>query len=126
MGATCVEELQIWQRARALCDAVSAITALPPLSQDFNLRDQLDAATESILSNIAEGFGQGTDRAFARHLFIARGSSNEARAQLIVAHARRHITQEQLSALERETMEIGWMISALIRYLLRSNRKDRC
>ena len=120
-----LEDLKIWQRARQFSDAVSAIFERPCWRRDRNLADQLSQASISILSNAGEGFGQQSDRAFARHLYIARGSNNEARSQLAVALARRYITPAEFTELERMSQEIGRMATALIRYLQNEDRRYR-
>ena len=123
MHATCVEDLQVFQRARAFAVAVFAIT--DRFQADFWLRDQLTRSAASIAANIAEGFPQGTDRAFARYLFVAAGSAEEARTHLAVAEERGHVAPTAVSDLRQEALEIVRMLNALIRHLRRSDRKDR-
>lgn len=79
----------------------------------------------SIVSNIAEGFGQGTDRAFAKYLYVARGSAEEVRSHLVSALARGHVDAETCRRFDAEAIELFRMMSGLIRLLLRSDRKDR-
>jgi four helix bundle protein len=126
MNAFRLDDLQVWQRAVALGAAVSALAATGKFSQDERLRRQVEDAASSVAANIAEGFGQGTDRAFASYLFIARGSANEVRAHLHAAAARGWVLEEARATLDRELEDITRMLGGLIRYLLRSNRKDRC
>jgi four helix bundle protein len=126
MNAFRLEDLQVWQRALALGAAVSAITVSETFGRHLRLRAQLDDAAASVAANIAEGFGQGTDRSFASFLFIARGSANEVRAHLVTAAARGLLVDDARLVLDRELEEITRMLGGLIRYLLRSNRKDRC
>jgi four helix bundle protein len=123
MHATCVEDLQVFQRARAFAVAVFAIT--DRFQADFWLRDQLTRSAASIAANIAEGFPQGTDRAFARYLSVAAGSAEEARAHLTVAEERGRAASTAVSDLRQEALEIVRMLNALIRHLRRSDRKDR-
>ena len=85
----------------------------------------MDDAADSLVSNIAEGFGQGTDRAFARYLYIARGSANEIASHLAVAEVRGLVAHAAATPLIEEARQIGNMISGLIRYLLKSDWKDR-
>lgn len=123
MRATVVEDLQVFQRASLLVVAVLAITGR--LAVDAWLRHQLDSSAESIASNIAEGFSQLTDRAFARYLAIAAGSAEELRVHLHVARATGLIGDGQAIELAGEARQIANMLKALIRYLHRSNRTDR-
>jgi four helix bundle protein len=54
-GFQSFEEIQAWQKARALTREVYALSGREPFSRDFGLRDQIRRASASIMSNIAEG-----------------------------------------------------------------------
>jgi four helix bundle protein len=123
MHATCVEDLQVFQRAKALVVAVFAVTS--GFRSDYWLGDQLNESAESIMSNIAEGFRQATDRAFARYLSIAAGSAEEVRSHVAAAELKRLIAHARSRELRGEAMEIANMLGGLIRYLHRTDRKDR-
>lgn len=47
------EDLEVWQRARALATRVYRLTHGERFSRDFGLRDQIQRAAVSIVSNIA-------------------------------------------------------------------------
>jgi four helix bundle protein len=123
MHATCVEDLQVFQRAKALAVAVFAVTNR--FSSDFWLGDQLNESAESIMSNISEGFRQASDRSFARYLTIAAGSAEEVRSHLAAAELRGRIARAQSIELRGEAREIVNMLGGLLGYLRRSDRKDR-
>jgi len=101
------------------------MTRVGSLSRDLRLRDQIDACADSLLSNLSEGFEQGTDRGFARYLYIARGSCAEVKAHMAVAQLRRHVTPEVADSLRKDAEQIGRMLTGLIDYLLQSDRKRR-
>src|SRR5258707_15850572 len=61
--------------------------------------DQLVRATLSIVSNIAEGCGRGTVPEFRRFLLIARGSAQEALAQLRLIDATNAAQGKHLQSL---------------------------
>ena len=103
--------------------AVFAVTA--GLRSDAWLRDQLNDSAESVVANIAEGFRQPTDRAFARYLGIAAGSADELRVHLEAAGLRRMVATPRAAELMGEAKEIASMIESFARYLRRSDRKDR-
>ena len=50
------EELEIWQIARRLTQEVYILAQTSKLSRDYGLRDQMQRAAVSTMSNIAEGF----------------------------------------------------------------------
>ena len=62
------EDLTAWQKARALNQAVYAITDRVGFRGDFALRDQIRRASLSAMANIAEGFERGTRSEF--HQFL--------------------------------------------------------
>ncbi|MFA6006214.1 MAG: four helix bundle protein [Candidatus Paceibacterota bacterium] len=75
------EDLICWQKARELTKGV--YTALKSC-KDYGFTDQIQRASVSVMSNIAEGFERGTRQEFLNYLFIAKGSAGEVRAQLYV------------------------------------------
>ena len=50
------EDLDVWQKARALVNEVYALTQDNAFGRDFVLRDQIRRAAVSVMANIAEGF----------------------------------------------------------------------
>jgi four helix bundle protein len=76
------EDLEIWKAARRLTAEIYLQSQKPRFSKDFGLRDQMQRAGVSIMSNIAEGFKRGRNQEFAQFLYIAKGSCSELRSQL--------------------------------------------
>jgi len=52
----CFEDLGAWKRARELVNGVYSLCREPAVAKDFGLRDQIQRAAVSVMSNIAEGF----------------------------------------------------------------------
>lgn len=50
------EDLEIWQEARRLFNQIQDIVNSTDLKNDFRLKDQIKAASGSVMDNIAEGF----------------------------------------------------------------------
>lgn len=78
-------KLEVWQAAKKLAVRVYGLTASMPGSERFNLVSQAQRAAVSIVANIAEGAGRGTDLEFARFIRIAQGSLAELGAVLELA-----------------------------------------
>ena len=125
MAVKKLEELLVYQRGEEMDDAVIDILARPRLQQDLRLHAQIADASDSVLSNIAEGFEQPTDRAFARYLFISKGSAAEIRARLRRAQKRGYVAATDCVRAMELAEEVKRMCVGLARYLLKSNRKDR-
>jgi four helix bundle protein len=89
------EEIEAWQLARELTNLVYGFTRQEKFSRDFGLKDQLQRATVSVMSNIAEGFESQTQAQFIRYLGIAKASAAEVRSQLYVALDQQYITPDE-------------------------------
>jgi four helix bundle protein len=111
------EDLFIWQLAMELCDEV--YTAIKTC-KDFGLRDQLQRSSVSIPSNIAEGFELNTNKAFIRHLNIAKGSGGELRTQIYIAIRQTYIAPERGALMIAKTKKLSGMIYSFI--LSRKNK----
>lgn len=72
------EDIRGWQEARTLTRQVYTLCkASAGLRRDRRLRDQMQAVSVSIMSNIAEGFSRRTSEEFIQFLFVAKGSTAE-------------------------------------------------
>lgn len=67
-----------------------------PKEEIYALTSQLKRTSVSVPSNIAEGFGQQTDKSFNHFLNISRGSLNEIETQLIIAKELEFIIDDNL------------------------------
>ena len=90
------EDLIAWQEARKLVSMIYKITSDGLFSKDFGLKDQIQRAAVSSMTNIAEGFDNESTVEFARFLGMARRSSVEVQSLLYVALAQT-ISKKKLS-----------------------------
>lgn len=90
------EDIQGWQEARKLVKMIYKLTSDGAFSKDFGLRDQIQRAAVSAMTNIAEGFDCDSKIEFARFLGIARRSAVEVQSLLYVAFDVQYITELQL------------------------------
>jgi len=108
------EDLVVWQKARVLTNEIYKITKKPEFSKDLGLKDQIQRASVSIMSNIAEGFERGSKEEFIQFLYISRGSCGEVRTQLYVAKDQNYITDEEFQKLQKLAVEVSRLIYHLI------------
>jgi four helix bundle protein len=73
------EDLNVWKQARQLTQDTYRLTRTERFSKDFGLRDQIQRAVVSIMSNIAEGFERGGNQEILQFLYVAKASCGEAR-----------------------------------------------
>ena len=74
------EDIIAWQEARKLVADIYRLTSTGALAKDFGLRDQIQRAAVSAMTNIAEGFVCESKKEFARFLGIARRSAVEVQS----------------------------------------------
>jgi four helix bundle protein len=111
------EDIQAWQKARALVGEIYQACAQGRLSRDFGLRDQLCRAAVSSMSNIAEGFARHSDKDFAHFLDIARGSVTEVKSLLYVALDVNYLDKSKFEQLYKMADETAALIGRFTSYL---------
>jgi len=111
------EEINSWQKARALNKRIYLITEGESFRKDFDLARQIRRCSVSVSSNIAEGFERQTDKEFIHFLYIAKGSAGEVRSQLYLAFDLNYISQEVFEDLLSDITEISRLLSGFIKYL---------
>jgi four helix bundle protein len=105
-------ELLVWKKAVDLVIEVYRITRTFPKSETYGLSSQMQRASVSIPSNIAEGFGLKKTKAYLRHLSIASGSLAELETQLEISERLSYLLPEDKIVIEQAN-EIGRMLSGL-------------
>jgi len=111
------EDIEAWKAARELANSIYGLTEKPKFARDFGLRDQIQRAAVSVMSNIAEGFESQSNRSFISYLYRAKGSAGEVRSQLYIAFDRGYITNEELDAGIRLAEKTSRLIAGFIAYL---------
>ncbi len=114
------KRLLVWQRAYELsCGLYHATRDFPP-SEQFGLTGQIRRSAISVAVNIAESSGRYSRPDQLRLLRIARGSSLELEALLLLAHGVALLSETAHSEAVGRVVEVQKMLSGLIRYLERS------
>ena len=104
------KELKIWQKSREFVKEIYRTTASFPSEEKFGLASQMQRASVSIPSNIAEGAGRNSNKEFGRFLNIANGSAFELETQIYLAHDLNYIDSNKLEYLTEKIIEIKKMI----------------
>src|SRR5215212_7599234 len=113
------EDLDAWKKARQVVNAVYSITRGAPLAKDFGLCGQIQRASVSIMSNIAEGFERHHSAEKLQAYNIARGSCGEVRSLLYVIED----NYSSHSAAVREASQLLQDVGSLTTGLIASTRK---
>jgi four helix bundle protein len=119
MGPRNFREYSVWKEAVGYATFVYEVTGKLPWFEKKGLCDQLQRATVSISSNIAEGAARSSDAEFTHFLDFALGSAFEVETQLLIAKNIGYIDENQynelLSKLSSNERQLNGLISTVRR-----------
>ena len=92
-------EIEAWKQARNFVSDVYNVFAKGDSKSDFGFRDQIQRASVSIMSNIAEGFDSGSKKSFLQFLSYSYRSASEVESLLYVALDIHYIDVNQFNEL---------------------------
>jgi four helix bundle protein len=119
------EDLEIWQLARLQTNGFDALVETTPLAKNYELRNQMDASSGSVMDCIAEGFDRSGNAEFKNFLLIAKGPNAEFRSQLYRCLDRNHITAQNFSELYEKNTMLGNKIMSFVSYLQKTHYKGQ-
>ena len=114
------EDIIAWQKARVLTKEIYASTRIGQFAKDYGLKDQIQRASVSTISNIAEGFERGGDREFVQFLSNSKGSCGEVKSQLYVALDQSYISPAGFGELYSKADEVSRLVGGFMAYLQHS------
>jgi four helix bundle protein len=120
MGVQVFTDLLIWQRARKWSKAIFRHSLNDKFARDRRLVEQINDSSGSVMSNIAEGFGRGTQAEFIQFLGYALGSLNETQSHLAASYDREYLSRDEFGALFAEGTEIRKMTVSFITNMIMS------
>lgn len=117
------EDLIAWQEARKLVSMIYKTTSDGLFSRDFGLKDQIQRAVVSSMTNIAEGFDNESTVEFARFLGMARRSAVEVQSLLYAALDADYIKDDTFKAHYDQARKTQAIIGGLKKSVLRNPRR---
>ncbi len=123
MTITRFEEVDAWKKARILTTSIYALCSEGKASKDFGFRDQIQRASISVMSNIAEGFERNSNKEFVRFLLYSKGSCGEVRNLLIIANDLKYLQVQQFNELSELAITVSSQIANFIKYLKKSKKE---
>ena len=117
MAVQTFEEMKVWQDARILTRNIYTITKNNLFNRDYGLRDQIQRASVSIMSNIAEGYERNSNKEFIKFLGYSKGSVGEVRSLLYVARDQEYISKSEFDDLKELALEVSKQTANFIKYL---------
>ena len=113
-------EIEAWKQARLFVANVYNIFSQGNSQKDFGFRDQIQRASVSIMSNIAEGFDSGSKMSIIQFLTYIYRSASEVESLLFVALDIHYIDVNQHNELMSQLNSIKKLNGGFIRYLKNS------
>jgi four helix bundle protein len=115
------EDIVAWQKARVLAKEIYASTRIGLFAKDYGLKDQIQRASVSTMSNIAEGFERGGDREFLQFLSNSKGSCGEVKSHLYVAMDQSYVPATRFDELYAKADEVSRLVGGFMAYLQQSH-----
>ncbi|MBI9063781.1 MAG: four helix bundle protein [Marinilabiliaceae bacterium] len=111
------KKLKIWQQGIQIVKMTYEVTKCLPDSEKYNLVSQMNRASVSIPSNIAEGSSRSSDKDYHRFLEIALGSSFELDTQIEIVLELGLIEIDLVNNLQSNLLEEIMMLQSLMNKL---------
>ena len=108
-------DLNSWKTAHELTLSVYNLTKKFPESEKFALTSQIQRASVSITSNIAEGFGRHTYKEKVQFYYQAHGSLTEVKNQLILSKDLGYITENDFNGIIEKLGNSQRLLQGLIK-----------
>jgi len=116
--------LPVWKKAHDIALAIDSLARRMPRGRHAGLVSQLQRASLSIPSNIAEGASRGSDKDFANFLQIAAASTTEVEYHLEFAADARIISRPEFDTRRSELEELRRMLTGFAKYLRNQSRSS--
>ncbi len=106
------EDIRAWQEARILVGEIYKVTKQGDFARDFGLKDQIQRASVSVMTNIVEGFDDESKAEFARFLGYSRRSAVEVQSLLYAALDAGYIDQTKFNELYEQAKKTKALVGA--------------
>src|SRR3989344_6588927 len=100
-------EWDVYRDAKEVTSQILKLVKALPNEYRFELGNQIIRSSMSIVLNIAEGSGKGSDKDFNHFLNISMGSLNETVAALDVFRDNKLITEEKFQEIKSKLESIA-------------------
>jgi four helix bundle protein len=107
------QDLRVWQAAYKLSIKVYGSTTSFPKHEQYGLSSQMQRASVSVCSNIAEGFGRRSIKEKDQFYSMANGSLTELENQILIAKGIGYIKSEDFTNLYNHCEEVHKMLVKL-------------
>jgi four helix bundle protein len=104
-----------WQEGHKLVLMIYKITKDFPNKETYGLTSQIQRATVSITSNIAEGFTRKSAKEKIQFFKISQGSLVELQNQFLIAKDVKYLSDRKFTDLAEQTVKVYKLINGLLK-----------
>lgn len=115
------KKLDVWEMAIGVTVKVYRFTKGFPDDELYGLVSQMRRAAVSIASNIAEGCGRKTEKAFIAFLYNAMGSLKELECQVYISQKLGYLKDEEFEEVNEELILLGKKLVNFIKHIRSKN-----
>lgn len=108
-------DLNTWKEGHQLVLAIYKMTKLFPSYENFGLINQIQRASVSITSNIAEGFSRNSNKEKIQFYYTALGSLTEVQNQLLISKDLAYINSSLFKEISLKTIIVSKLLNGLIK-----------
>ena len=110
-------DLDIWKKVIEIVKDIYLIVKKFPKLELYSLTNQMQRASLSIPSNVAEGFNRFHNKEYKQFLYIALGSCAELETQIEIAKELKYINEDNKKIILEKINHESRMITNLIKKL---------
>ena len=114
------EEMPVWQKAMKLAVEVFNLSEKLPRSEDYGLTSQIRRSSNSVPSNIAEGFGRYHKKDKINFYYFACGSITETQSHLIYGNKVIYLSDVDIKVIIEEYNKLRYELNKVIKTLRNS------
>lgn len=104
------QDIIVWQKANALASLVYQLSKGFPKEEKYALTGQMRRAAISVTSNFVEGFSRKSKKERQHFYNISRGSLEELKSQIFIAHTAEYLSNEDVNLLYERADEVGKLL----------------
>ena len=113
-------DMPVWQKAMDLAVEIFKLTSSLPRSEDYGLTSQIRRSSNSVPSNIAEGFGRYHKKDKINFYYFASGSITETQSHLIYGDKVGYFEKEKVNSLFEKYNQLKHDINKVIKTIRNS------
>jgi four helix bundle protein len=110
-------DMGVWQKSFALLIEIYDLIKKFPSDERHALTEQIKRAANSVVHNLAEGYGRYEPKDKTRFYKIYRGSAYESMSQILVATSQNYLNEELSENIIERYKKLIDEINALIHHL---------